>query len=131
MQIAAMEASNRHLPTSRRMCGNLDVPGGNVLVRYAYNSFQEVRRRASSSSLPEMLDRRIGTDQSPIHKAGYTPFIPPDLLLEAMETGVPYPSPADLGRCSTNPIANMAGDAPRVYKRVEERARTRSWPTTI
>ena len=44
------------------ICGNLDVPGGNVLVRYAYNSFQEVRVRASSSSLQEMLDRRIGTE---------------------------------------------------------------------
>ena len=61
-----------------------------------------------------MLDRRIGTSQSPIHKAGYTPFIPPDLLLEAMETGVPY-RPQLIWVEQTNPIANMAGDAPRVY----------------
>lgn len=113
MQISAMEASNA-IDDMVAICGNLDVPGGNVLVRYAYNSSKKYGAGLEFIS-PEMLDRRIGTSQSPIHKAGYTPFIPPDLLLEAMETGVPY-RPQLIWVEQTNPIANMAGDAPRVYK---------------
>ncbi|MDR2492815.1 MAG: molybdopterin-dependent oxidoreductase [Coriobacteriales bacterium] len=113
MQISAMEASAA-ISDLVAITGNLDVPGGNVLVRYAYNSSKKYGCGIEFIS-PEMLDRRIGTDQSPIHKAGYTPFIPPDLLLEAMENGVPY-RPQMLWVHGTNPIANMAGDAPRVYK---------------
>ena len=37
MQISAMEASNA-IDDMVAICGNLDVPGGYVLVRYAYNS---------------------------------------------------------------------------------------------
>ena len=113
MQIAAMEASFA-ISDITALCGNLDVPGGNVLVRYAYNSSKKYGCGLEFIS-QEMLDRRIGTDQSPIHKAGYTPFIPPDLLLEAMETGVPYP-PQMMWVHGTNPIANMGGDAPRIYR---------------
>ncbi|MEG0890182.1 MAG: molybdopterin-dependent oxidoreductase [Bacteroides sp.] len=113
MQIPAMEASAA-ISDLVAITGNLDVPGGNVLVRYAYNSSKKYGCGLEFIS-QEMLDRRIGTDQSPIHKAGYTPFIPPDLLLEAMETGKPYP-PQMLWVHGTNPIANMGGDAPRIYR---------------
>ncbi|MEG0682946.1 MAG: molybdopterin-dependent oxidoreductase, partial [Raoultibacter sp.] len=113
MQISAMEASAA-ISDLVAITGNLDIPGGNVLVRYAYNSSKKYGCGLEFIS-QEMLDRRIGTDQSPIHKAGYTPFIPPDLLLEAMETGVPY-MPQMLWVHGTNPIANMGGDAPRIYR---------------
>lgn len=113
MQIAAMEASFA-ISDITALCGNLDVPGGNVLVRYAYNSSKKYGCGLEFIS-QEMLDRRIGTTQSPIHNAGYTPFIPPDLLLEAMETGEPY-MPQMMWVHGTNPIANMGGDAPRIYR---------------
>lgn len=113
MQIAAMEASFA-ISDITALCGNLDVPGGNVLVRYAYNSSKKYGCGLEFIS-QEMLDRRIGTKQSPIHNAGYTPFIPPDLLLEAMETGEPY-MPQMMWVHGTNPIANMGGDAPRIYR---------------
>lgn len=113
MQISAMEASFA-ISDLTAICGNLDAPGGNVLVRYAYNSSKKYGCGLEFIS-QEMLDRRIGTTQSPIHNAGYTPFIPPDLLLEAMETGVPY-MPQMMWVHGTNPIANMGGDAPRIYR---------------
>ncbi|MDR0499629.1 MAG: molybdopterin-dependent oxidoreductase [Coriobacteriales bacterium] len=113
MQISAMEASAA-ITDMVAITGNLDVPGGNVLVRYAYNSSKKYGSGLEFIS-QEMLARRIGTEHSPIHKAGYTPFIPPDLLLEAMENGIPY-RPQMMWVHGTNPIANMAGDAPRVYK---------------
>ena len=122
MQIDAMEASFA-ITDMVAITGNLDVPGGNILVRYAYNSSKKAGCGLEFLD-QDMLDRRIGTAQSPIHKAGYTPYIPPDLLLEAMESGIPY-MPQLIWCEGTNPIANMAGDAPRVY---------RAWqnvPTTV
>jgi len=112
MQISAMEASFA-LTDLVGICGNLDVPGGNILERYAYNSSKKYGCGLELIP-PEMLEKRIGTYESPIHESGYTPFIPPDKLLECMESDDPYKVQM-IWVQGTNPIANMAGDAPRVY----------------
>ena len=61
MQISAMEASFA-IDDMVAICGNLDTPGGNVMVRYAYNSSKKYGAGLEFIS-PEMLDRRIGTNQ--------------------------------------------------------------------
>ena len=78
-------------PTSLPSAGNLDVPGGNVLVRYAYNSLEESAAAAWSSSprgdaRPPHRHRSVARSTRPATRR----YIPPDLLLEAIETGVPY-----------------------------------------
>lgn len=112
MQPSAMEASAA-INDMVAMCGNLDTPGGNIMERYAYNSSKKYGCGLEFMS-EEMLQKRIGTYCSPIHESGYTPFIPPDILLECMESDVPYKVQM-LYVHGTNPIANMAGEAPRVY----------------
>ncbi|MBP2652765.1 MAG: molybdopterin oxidoreductase [Firmicutes bacterium] len=112
MQMAAMEASGA-ITDLMALTGNIDVPGGNIIQRYAYN--RSKKYGSAIEYIPEeMLLKRIGTYESPIHESGYTPFIPPDKLLECLETGRPYPVQM-LWLQGTNPIANMAGEAPRVY----------------
>lgn len=112
MQIAGMEASAA-ISDMVAITGNLDAPGGNILLRYAYNSSKKYGCGLECIS-EEMLQKRIGTYESAIHESGYTPFIPPDKLLETMESGKPYPVQM-LWVHGSNPIANMAGEAPRVY----------------
>ena len=112
MQMAAMEASCL-ITDLMAITGNIDVPGGNVLQRYAYNRGKKYGSGLENIS-EEMLLKRIGTYESPIHESGYTPFIPPDKLLETLESGVPYPVQM-LWIQGSNPITNMAGEAPRVY----------------
>lgn len=112
MQPSAMELSAA-LNDLVAMTGNLDKPGGNIMERYAYNSSKKYGCGLEFIS-EEMLQKRIGTYSSPIHESGYTPFIPPDELLLTMESDKPYKVQM-IWVHGTNPIANMAGEAPRVY----------------
>lgn len=112
MQISAMEASFA-ITDIMAITGNIDVPGGNIIERYAYNSSKKYGTGIELIS-EEMLQKRIGTYASPIHESGYTPFIPPDALLECLESDDPYKVQM-IWYQGTNPIANMAGEAPRVY----------------
>ena len=113
MQLAGMEASMA-ITDMVALCGNLDVPGGNVLVRYAYNSSKKYGCGMEFLS-QEILARRVGLDESPICSSGFTPLVPCDRLIEQMESGQPYPIQMFWVHGS-NPIANMAGDATRVYE---------------
>lgn len=63
----------------------------------------------------EMLGKMLGVDTSPLHALGFDPTANGDTVLQAIETGEPYPIRM-LFIQSTNPIANMASDAPRVYR---------------
>ena len=63
----------------------------------------------------EMLGKMLGVETSPLHALGFDPTANGDTVLNAIETGEPYPIRMQFIQ-STNPIANMAADAPRVYK---------------
>lgn len=111
-QVSGMEASMA-ITDLVALTGNLDVPGGNIIVRYAYNSSKKYGAGMEFVS-KEMLDRRIGLSESPLCSSGYTVFIPCDRLIEQLESGEPYPVQMFWVEGS-NGIANMAAAAPRVY----------------
>ena len=112
-QVSGMEAGMA-INDLVAMTGNLDVPGGNIIVRYAYNSSKKYGCGMEFIS-SKMEDRRVGLSESPLCSSGFTVFVPCDRLIEQLESGEPYP--IQMLWCEgSNAIANMAGDAPRVYR---------------
>ena len=96
------------------ICGNIEVPGGNVLIdqagglEFGYNS--------GIWELPEgMVDKRFGIDRYPLKNKGMNGNSHADSILEAIETGQPRPVKM-LWIESSNPLANMGQDAPRLYR---------------
>mgnify|MGYP002596667132 CR=1 FL=1 len=96
--------------------GNTDVPGGNIIIRNAFE--QNVSYNYGYQTLPaEVQAKRIGAEYPLMSKAGFSSTAHSDSILQAIETGKPY-TIRMLWLSSTNPIANMASDAPRVYRAV-------------
>ena len=95
--------------------GNMDVPGGNVIARGAYNTnlFGEAALHCVD---PEVKKRRIGDNAYPFRGAGLvSDSALGDEIIKTLETGEPYPlKMAWLG--GTNPIANMGAEAPRLRR---------------
>lgn len=97
--------------------GNTDVPGGNIIIMNAFG--QNVSYNYGYGLLsPEMQAKRIGSEYPLMSKAGFSSTAHSDSILKAIETDDPYPIRM-LWLTSTNPIANMASDAPRVYRAVK------------
>ncbi len=96
------------------ICGNLDVPGGQIIVRMAYNCSKKYGCGMEFIS-EEMLARRIGLEESPIVAAGYAPLLTSDRVLEQMESCEPYPLMMAFVQGS-NSLANTAQDVTRVYE---------------
>ncbi len=97
--------------------GNTDVPGGNIIIMNAHG--QNVSYNYGYDFLPpEMQAKRIGAEYPLMAKAGFSSTAHSDSILEAIETGKPYPIRM-LWLTSTNPIANMGADAPRIYRAVK------------
>ena len=97
--------------------GNTDVPGGNIIILNAYG--QNVSYNYGYDFLPpEAQGKRIGAEYPLMAKAGFSSTAHSDSILEAIETGKPYPIRM-LWLTSTNPIANMGADAPRIYRAVK------------
>ena len=95
--------------------GNIDVPGGNVLIdqaaglEFGYNSgIWELE------GTPYVANR-LGVDRYPLKKYGFTASSQADSILQAIETEQPHPVKM-LWIESANPIANMGQDAPRLYR---------------
>lgn len=97
------------------ICGNMDVPGGIVFVREAYRVAMSYATGYFENLSEEMRAKRLGDERYPMKRMGIGPTAHADSVLLALETGKPYPVKM-LWIQSTNPIANMAADAPRVYK---------------
>ena len=96
--------------------GNLDVPGGNIIVRQCFNI--DAGYRTGWGLLPkELQDKILVQDES--HSESITGTASPDAILETIESGKPYPIRM-LFLQTTNPIANMAGEAPRVYEAMKK-----------
>ena len=96
------------------ICGDIDVPGGMMIPRCAYDIPDSYGCGMWNLS-DEMLGKMLGVETSPLHALGFDPTANGDTALNAIETGEPYPIRMIFIQ-STNPIANMASDAPRVYK---------------
>ncbi|NLZ54033.1 MAG: molybdopterin-dependent oxidoreductase [Thermoanaerobacteraceae bacterium] len=112
-QISAVDAA-MIITDMMAITGNLDVPGGNIFVRYAYNSSKKYAFGVEALA-PGMLDKRYGLDFSPMHATGYSNIANTDKLFHALETGEPYPIKM-LWVHGTNPISCMGTDATRVYR---------------
>ena len=96
------------------MTGNYDAPGGNIEVDQPYRT--DMAYNCGYQDVPaETRAKRIGDKVSPLHTFGFSATAMADLILHAIETGEPYPIKM-MWFQSTNPIANMGAEAPRVYR---------------
>lgn len=94
--------------------GNVDNPGGNIIIRNAYG--QNLSYGHGYHLLtPEVQAKRLGSEFPLMSRAGYSSSAHADSVLAAIETGEPYPIRM-VWMTSTNPIANMGADAPRLYR---------------
>lgn len=96
------------------MTGNIDNPGGFVGINFGY--VQSDIRENIAKSLPNVREGRLGDDgnwglMNAVGKGGHAI---PEAILDAAETGKPYPVKM-LFMCSTTAFTNMAGQARRVY----------------
>lgn len=98
--------------------GNTDVPGGNIIARFAYN-VDHTYNTGLNLLDPEIQKKRFGFDASPLKRYGFASTAHGDSVLKAIESGKPYPVKM-LWFQSTNPIANMASEAPRVYDAIKK-----------
>jgi anaerobic selenocysteine-containing dehydrogenase len=93
----------RALMSLRALTGNLDVPGGDVLMRDL---------PLDTMALPEMLPagmRVLGSERYPLYSA-FAGFAIGDVLMEAITTGQPYPVRAAL-IMGTNPALTFPNSA--------------------
>jgi Anaerobic dehydrogenases, typically selenocysteine-containing len=115
----AVDQSIAGIPTAHGLlcmaaiCGDIDVPGGCMIPRCAYDISDSYGCGLWNLS-EEMLAKMLGADVSPLHALGFDPTANGDTVLQAIETGKPYPIKM-LFIQSTNTFANMSADAPRVY----------------
>lgn len=92
--------------------GNVDVPGGNIIVTSGY--IQADVRTTFQWDVPEAY-ARLGNAESKLRSQGMDNSAATEILIQALETGVPYP--VKMIHCtSSNTFANMGADADRVYK---------------
>ncbi|MEI3230072.1 MAG: molybdopterin dinucleotide binding domain-containing protein [Gordonibacter pamelaeae] len=96
------------------LTGNIDNPGGFVGINFGY--VQSDIRENIAKSLPNVREGRLGDDgnwglMNAVGKGGHAI---PEAILDAAETGEPYPVKM-LFMCSTTAFTNMAGQARRVY----------------
>jgi len=114
----ALDTSINAIPASHALTalwsvtGNLDVPGGNIFATHAFGI--NLSNSIGSEWLSDELKaKRLGQEYG-LRQVGFASSASPDKLLEAIESGKPYP--IKMSFClSSNPIANMATEAPRVY----------------
>lgn len=112
-QISGFEACMA-IEDLQAITGNLDVPGGQIITRMAYNCAKKYGCGLEFID-DDMKERRIGLYESPIVAAGYAPLLTSDRVLEQIESGEPYPILMSLFE-ATNPLACTAQDASRVYE---------------
>ncbi|MFC1933316.1 molybdopterin-dependent oxidoreductase [Chloroflexota bacterium] len=104
--------------------GNLDIPGGNVIARppfgvtvYPYST-EEVIQLYGEEFVANLTEKRIGADRYPLVK-NFRAWAQPDLILEQMETGKPYPIKGFW--CQTNNfMACTAQDPRRHYEAIRK-----------
>ncbi len=115
----AIDMTKESLPAAHGMTalwditGNIDVPGGNLLVEPPCGVTSYFGWGSELIS-PEQFEKRIGMDKYPMLRYGI-PLASPDEILETLLTDKPYP----LKACwfeANNPIACMSADPKKMYK---------------
>ncbi len=116
----ALDTSVSSIPASHALTGlwtitgNLDVPGGNIFADHAFN-INLTTSIGSEWLSDELKEKRLGNKEYKLRSYGIAASASPDLLLLALESGKPYPIKMTF-TLSSNPIANMGAEAPRIYK---------------
>ena len=95
--------------------GNVDVPGGNYLATGPYGVDALYGCGYNYFISPELQEKRIGVEKYPMHKYGAAACAVGDEILLQLETEQPYQIKV-MYLAGTNPIVNMAAEAPCVYK---------------
>ena len=106
------------------ICGNIDIPGGMVVARsshgvtsYPYGA-RELRELYGDELFTKLSEKRIGASRYPAIK-NFRAWVQPDVLIEQMETGKPYPIKAVWIQTS-NIIAGQACDPRRHYEALKK-----------
>jgi anaerobic selenocysteine-containing dehydrogenase len=94
--------------------GNLDVPGGNILVQPPYGIWQSMGGWGVEYLSDEVMAKRFGVDKYPILNYGFL-IAQADDLADAMITGEPYPVHGAWIQ-TNNPIACMSADPRKTYE---------------
>lgn len=95
--------------------GNVDIPGGNIILRGAYHIDDEGYSCGLRFLPQELINKRLGNESYPMKMFGFASTAHGDSVLRAIESGKPYEIKM-LWLQTTNPIANMGSEAPRVYE---------------
>jgi len=104
--------------------GNLDVPGGNVIAKNSHGvttypfSSAELTELYGADLVKRLNEKRIGANDYPMIK-GFRGWVQPDVLIEQMETGKPYPVKAAWIQTS-NIIGGQAADPKRHYEAMKK-----------
>ncbi len=101
------------------LTGNLDVPGGNVIARPSYNvttypfSTQEMNELYGEDFVKRLNEKRIGANEYAMVR-NFRGWAQPDLAVEQMMTGKPYPIKACWIQTS-NVLGGQAADTKLHY----------------
>jgi len=106
------------------ICGDIDIPGGMVIARsshgvtsYPYGA-KEMRDLYGEELFAKLTEKRIGADRYPVVR-NFRAWVQPDMLLEQMETGKPYPIKAAWIQTS-NILGGQAADPKRHYEQLKK-----------
>ncbi|MGI5901161.1 MAG: molybdopterin-containing oxidoreductase family protein [Desulfitobacteriia bacterium] len=106
------------------LTGNLDVPGGNVIARSAYDvtsypySTQEMNELYGEEFVKRLSEKRIGADKYGMVK-NFRGWAQPDMAVKQMLTGDPYPIRACWIQ-TTNILGGQAADLSLHYEALKK-----------
>jgi len=104
--------------------GNIDVPGGNVIAKNSHGvttypfSSAELTLLYGEELVKNLNEKRIGANDYPMIK-NFRGWVQPDVLIEQMETGEPYPIKAAWIQTS-NIIGGQAAESRRHYEAMKK-----------
>jgi len=106
------------------LTGNVDIPGGNVIARAAFDvttypfSTQEMHQLYGKEFIDRMNEKRIGTKEYQMVR-NFRGWAQPDIALEQMLSGKPYPIKAAWIQTS-NPLGGQAADLQKHYEAMKK-----------
>ncbi|ACL19948.1 molybdopterin oxidoreductase [Desulfitobacterium hafniense DCB-2] len=103
----------------RALTGNLDVPGGDLLIRHTNALDSQMNSLIEYVPKEDLENKRLGANVSPFTVGHQGATAQPDAILRAIETGDPYAIKM-IVLFGTNPISNMAAEAPRVREALKK-----------
>jgi len=104
--------------------GNIDIPGGNVIARPSHGvttypfTTKQLLELYGDDVVTKLNEKRIGANQYPMIK-GFRGWCQPDVAIEQMESGEPYPIRAAWIQTS-NILGGQAADPRRHYNALKK-----------